>query len=70
MDPDRSAQLGQGSVFGLLLRFSGPAIVGMMAQALYNLIDRVFVGQAIGADGIAGITVAFPFMLLCWPSAC
>ena len=56
--------LVQRSVFGLLLRFSGPAIVGMMAQALYNLIDRVFVGHAIGADGIAGITVAFPFMLL------
>ena len=64
MDPDRSAQLGERSVFGLLLRFSGPAIVGMMAQALYNLIDRVFVGHAIGADGIAGIAVAFPFMLL------
>ncbi len=64
MEPDRSAQLGQRNIFGLLLRFSGPAIVGMMAQALYNLIDRVFVGHAIGADGIAGIAVAFPFMLL------
>ncbi len=64
MDPDRSAQLGERSVFGLLLRFSGPAIVGMMAQALYYLIDRVFVGHAIGVDGIAGIAVAFPFTLL------
>ncbi|MCE5268767.1 MAG: MATE family efflux transporter [Planctomycetaceae bacterium] len=64
MVSDRSAQLGQGSVFRLLVRFSGPAIVGMMAQAFYNLIDRVFVGHAIGADGIAGIAVAFPFMLI------
>lgn len=61
---DRSAQLGQGSVPRLLLRFSAPAIVGMMAQALYSLIDRVFVGRVIGGDGIAGITVAFPFMLI------
>ena len=61
---DRSARLGQGSIPGLLLKFSLPAIVGMMAQALYNIIDRVFVGQAIGPIGIAGITVAFPFMLI------
>ena len=64
MDSDRSAQLGQGSIPRLLLRFSMPAIVGMMAQALYNLIDRVFVGRAMGDDGIAGITVAFPLMLI------
>jgi len=61
---DRAARLGQESIPRLLLHFSAPAIVGMLAQALYNLIDRVFVGQAIGGDGIAGITVAFPFMLI------
>ncbi len=48
----------------LLLRFSVPAIVGMMAQAVYNLVDRIFVGQAVGQKGIAGTTVAFPFMLI------
>jgi putative MATE family efflux protein len=64
MDFDRSAQLGQGSVFGLLLRFSAPAIVGAVAQALYNIIDTVFVGQAIGKDGIAGTTVALPSMIV------
>jgi putative MATE family efflux protein len=61
---DRSAQLGQASIPRLLLRFSLPAIVGMMAQASYNLIDRIFVGHALGSEGIAGTTVAFPFMLV------
>ncbi|MEN6405799.1 MAG: MATE family efflux transporter [Thermoguttaceae bacterium] len=61
---DRSAQLGQESILRLLVRFSAPAIVGMMAQAMYNLIDRVFIGWALGGDGIAGIAVAFPFMLV------
>ncbi len=64
MSMDRSAQLGQASIPRLLLRFSLPAIVGMMAQASYNLIDRVFVGHALGSEGIAGTTVAFPFMLV------
>jgi putative MATE family efflux protein len=61
---DRSAQLGKASIPRLLLSFAIPAIVGMMAQALYNLIDRVFVGHALGSEGIAGTTVAFPFMLV------
>jgi putative MATE family efflux protein len=61
---DRSAQLGQASIPRLLLGFSLPAIVGMMAQASYNLIDRIFVGHALGSEGIAGTTVAFPFMLV------
>ncbi|MGA2069177.1 MAG: MATE family efflux transporter [Thermoguttaceae bacterium] len=61
---DRSSRLGEAGIPRLLLQFSIPAIVGMMAQALYNLIDRVFVGWAIGSEGIAGTTVAFPFMLI------
>ena len=61
---DRSAQLGQASIPRLLLRFSLPAIVGMMAQASYYLIDRVFVGHALGSEAIAGMTVALPFTLV------
>jgi len=36
----------------------------MLAQALYNVVDRVFVGRAVGTLGIAGATVSFPFMLI------
>lgn len=61
---DRSAQLGHASIPRLLFGFAAPAIVGTMAQALYYAIDRVFIGHALGRDAIAGITVAFPFMLI------
>ena len=61
---DRSRRLGEGSIPSLLLTFSAPAIVGMMAQALYNVVDRVFVGQAVGSLGITGTTVSFPFFLV------
>jgi putative MATE family efflux protein len=64
MDHDRAAQLGQGSIPRLLLKFSIPAMIGLLAQAFYNIIDRIFVGNAIGEDGIAAIAVSFPFMLL------
>jgi putative MATE family efflux protein len=61
---DRSRKLGEGSIPYLVLTFSVPVIVGMLAQALYNVVDRIFVGQAVGPLGIAGTTVSFPFMLV------
>ena len=66
MSIDRSHRLGQGNITRLLATFSIPAIVGLLAQALYYVVDRVFIGRAsgLGLDGIAGITVCFPFMLI------
>lgn len=61
---ERAKRLSEGSIPSLLLAFSAPAIVGMLAQALYNVVDRVFVGQAVGPLGITGTTIAFPFMLV------
>ena len=61
---DHSGRLGEGSIPSLLLKFSAPAIVGMLAQALYNVVDRIFVGHAVGPLGIAGTTLSFPFFLV------
>ncbi len=61
---DRAEKLGKGRIPSLLLNFSMPAIVGMVAQALYNVVDRIFVGRAVGTLGITGTTLAFPFMLV------
>ena len=48
----------------LLFRFAAPALIGMLANALYNIVDRIFVGQVVGAHGIAAIALSFPCMLL------
>jgi putative MATE family efflux protein len=61
---DRSKVLGEEKVSKLLLRFSIPAIIGMLVNALYNVVDRIFIGQGIGSVGITGITLAFPIMLI------
>jgi MATE family, multidrug efflux pump len=61
---DRSKQLGEVKVSKLLMKFSIPAIVGMLVNALYNVVDRIFIGNGIGYEGIAGITIAFPVMLI------
>ncbi len=64
MSIDRSHRLGEGNITRLLATFSIPAIVGLLAQALYYVVDRIFIGWALESEGIAGITVCFPFMLI------
>jgi putative MATE family efflux protein len=58
--------LGEEKVSKLLLKFSLPAIVGMMVNALYNIVDRIFIGNSsdLGSNGLAGITIGFPIMII------
>lgn len=61
---ERSQELESGPVGRLLWQFSWPAIVGMMCNALYNIVDRAFVGRGVGTLAIAATTVAFPLMII------
>jgi len=45
--PDAASRLGTERIGKLLLRFSIPAITGMLVNALYNVVDRIFVGQGV-----------------------
>ena len=57
---DRAERLGTERILPLLVRFSIPAIVGMLVQALYNVVDRIFVGNGVGPLGLAGLSVCSP----------
>ncbi|TAH63520.1 MAG: MATE family efflux transporter [Anaerolineaceae bacterium] len=61
---DRSKQLGEERILKLILKFSIPAIIGMLVNALYNVVDRIYIGHGVGSLGIGGITVSFPIMLI------
>ncbi|MDD4112711.1 MAG: MATE family efflux transporter [Herbinix sp.] len=61
---DRSKQLGEERIIKLIFRFSIPAIIGMLVNALYNVVDRIYIGHGVGSLGIGGITVSFPIMLI------
>ena len=50
---------------GKLLRtLSVPAIIGMVVQALYNVVDTFFVSRFVGTLGVAGVAVAFPIQMV------
>lgn len=55
-------KLGVLPVGKLLWEYSLPAIVGTMVASLYNVIDRIFIGQGVGALAISGLALTFPFM--------
>lgn len=61
---DHTTRLGEEKVSKLLWSFSLPAIIGMLVSALYNVIDRVFIGNGPGSLGMAGITIGMPIMLI------
>lgn len=61
---ERERLLGEKEIPKLLLKFSIPAIVGMLVNALYNFVDMVFIGQGVGPLGIAGVRIGFPLMVI------
>ena len=46
----------------LLWHYSLPAVVGMVVMAMYNVVDRIFIGQVVGPEAIAGMALTFPLM--------
>lgn len=36
----------------------------MLVNALYNVVDRIFLGQVVGSNAIGGVYLAFPFMIV------
>ncbi len=59
----RPVDLDQDRVVGLVLRLSGPAILGISAHALQMLVNAWFVAD-LGAAAIATIALAYPVTLL------
>ena len=63
IDP-KVARLGTAPLGKLLFEFGVPAVAAVVLNALYNVIDSVFLGQAMGKIGLAATTVATPLMTI------
>lgn len=59
-------RLGTKGVGALLIEFSIPATIGMLVNALYNIVDRIFIGNAKGLEtlGLTALTISFPIMMI------
>ena len=56
--------LGYRPIGALLGQFALPAIISMLVNAIYNIVDQIFIGQGIGYLGNAATTIAFPIVTI------
>lgn len=59
----RLYKLEHTPIHKLLFTYALPSVVGAVVTALYNIVDRIFIGQGVGDDAIAGMTITFPIFI-------
>ena len=57
--------LGTKPLGKLLLSLAIPAIIANVVNALYNIVDQIFIGQDTGRLGNAATSVSFPLTTIC-----
>ncbi|PLW97295.1 MAG: MATE family efflux transporter [Marinilabiliales bacterium] len=70
MDQEQTAQqkkaqeMGTRPVGKLLWHYFIPSFVGVFLNSLYNIVDRIYIGQGVGSLALAGLSVVFPIMII------
>ena len=59
---DRTKELETKNISALLWAYALPSIVSHVIASIYNIVDRVFLGQCVGALAIAGLAITMPIM--------
>ena len=55
-------RLGTEKIGKLLMTFSVPCIISLVLNAVYNMVDQIFIGQGVGYLGNGATNVIFPLM--------
>lgn len=61
---DNQKELGTESIIKLLFKYSIPAIIAMMVNSLYTVVDRMFIGRipGVGALAMSGVGMTMPIV--------
>lgn len=60
-----NAELGEGKLFKLMIKFSVPCVLSLLVSALYNIVDQIFIGHSAAGDlGNAATGVVFPVFII------
>lgn len=62
----------KGKLFPMILKYSIPAAVSLLITAVYNIVDRIFIGNVNGASALAGLSICFPlsYMMMAFGLTC
>lgn len=72
MENQEKMDYQNGKLFPMILKFSIPAAISLLITAIYNIIDRIFVGNFNGTSALAGLSVCFPlsYMMMAFGLTC
>ena len=56
--------LGTEKIGKLIRKFSIPCIISLVVNALYNIVDQIFIGQGVGYLGNGATNVVFPITVI------
>lgn len=59
---DRTKELETGSIGKLLFAYALPAVISQVIASIYNIADRIFLGQGVDSMAIAGLAITMPVM--------
>ena len=54
----------ESRAFPLIMKYSTPAIIALLISAIYNIVDRMFVGNYVGDIGLAALSICFPITFI------
>ena len=57
--------LGTEKIGKLLRKFAIPCIISMVVNALYNMVDQIFIGWGVGYLGNGATNIVFPIVMIC-----
>jgi Na+-driven multidrug efflux pump len=52
----------KNSIYRQFWRYTIPTVAAMLVNGLYQVVDGIFIGHYVGAEGLAGINVAWPII--------
>ena len=63
---EKQSQFATGNIFKLVLKLSIPAITAQLINALYNIVDRMYIGrmEGVGAAALTGVGVSMPIIMI------
>lgn len=66
MDNEKNTELGTMPVGRLMFKLALPAIVAQVINALYNIVDRMYIGhiEGVGPMALTGVGITFPIIML------
>ncbi len=61
---NQNSALGTAPIGKLMLKMAIPSVVAQLVNLLYNIVDRIYIGQGVGAAALTGVGLCAPLMML------